>query len=393
MSVSMDMIVELLPLSSELQRGDNPLRIVLDRTVGEWLDNFSQPFEQLFLTSATGGWLDAHGRDYGVPRRLDEDDDSYRQRIVYEKLDHLTPSLLGDVYGVRLFSYREDFDVKDNTLVSDNPHIVMNESFLGLSDEDTISILDKKFILDSVVTWINSDGEIEYVLDTRGINILSNYSKIFTLTMLKYYFMGNATIMKVKLVLLNATNCISMFYNCSALTDVNLSLPNATSCDTMFSSCSNLVNVNLSLPKATSCPSMFRSCSNLVNINLRLPSVTSCPSMFYGCSKLVNVNLTLDNATDCRDLFYNCSNLVNIDLSLPKASGCEFMFDECSSLVNVKLNLPRLSGYESMLSNAPNIETIDVTIPTNKVSGFKSYVTGLNLENLTSFIINGEEQL
>ena len=153
MSVSMDMIVEMLPLSSKLQQADNPLRIVLDRTVGEWLDNFSQPFDELFLMSATGGWLDAWGRDYGVPRRLDEDDESYRQRIVYEKLDHLTPSLLADVYNVRLFSYRNDFDVTDNTLVSDNPYID-NGGYLGLADKDTMDILDKKFILDSGVTWI-----------------------------------------------------------------------------------------------------------------------------------------------------------------------------------------------------------------------------------------------
>ena len=33
--------------------------------------------------------------------------------------------------------------------------------FLVLLMKDTISILDKKFILDSVVTWIN-DMEIEY---------------------------------------------------------------------------------------------------------------------------------------------------------------------------------------------------------------------------------------
>ena len=153
MSVSMDMIVEMLPLSSKLQQADNPLRIVLDRTVGEWLDNFSQPFDELFLMSATGGWLDAWGKDYGVPRRLDEDDESYRQRIVYEKLDHLTPSLLADVYNVRLFSYRNDFDVTDNTLVSDNPYID-NGGYLGLADQDTMDILDKKFILDSGVTWI-----------------------------------------------------------------------------------------------------------------------------------------------------------------------------------------------------------------------------------------------
>lgn len=153
MSVSMDMIVEMLPLSSKLQQSDNPLRIVLDRTVGEWLDNFSQPFEQLFLMSATGGWLDAHGRDYGVPRRIDEDDESYRQRIIYEKLDHLTPALLNNVYNVQLFSYRNDFDVTDNTLVSDNPYID-NGGYLGLADSDTMDILDKKFILDSGVTWL-----------------------------------------------------------------------------------------------------------------------------------------------------------------------------------------------------------------------------------------------
>ena len=153
MSDSLDMLWDLLPMASVLQRKDNQLRIVLDRTVGEWLDNFSQPYEQLFLTSATGGWLDAHGKDYGVPRRIDEDDESYRQRIIYEKLDHLTPALLNNVYNVQLFSYRSDFDVTDNTLVSDNPYID-NGGYLGLADLDTMDILDKKFILDSGVTWI-----------------------------------------------------------------------------------------------------------------------------------------------------------------------------------------------------------------------------------------------
>ena len=307
MSVSMDMIVELLPLSSKLQRADNPLRIVLDRTVGEWLDNFEQPFEQLFLTSATGGWLDAWGKDYGVPRRLDEDDEHYRQRIIYEKLDHLTPALLNDVYNVKLFTYREDFDVSNNTLVSDNPHIVINDSFLGVSDEDTISILDKKFILDSVVTWINSDGDLEYILDTRGKNILSNYSKIYNLTILNRYFFENEGIEKVKLALPNASNC---------------------------------------------------------------------GNMFSGSSNLDSVNLTLPNATDCRFMFAYCTGLKNVKLNLPKLENYNYMFD-----------------FSSISGKTINLETIDITIPTNIVTNFKSYVTGLNLEHLTSFIINGEEQL
>ena len=307
MSVSIDLLLDLLPVGSALQRPDNQLRIVLDRTVGEWLDNFSQPFEQLFLMSATGGWLDAWGRDYGVPRRLDEDDESYRQRIIYEKLDHLTPALLSDVYNVKLFTYRGDFNVSDNTLVSDNPHIVQNESFLGVSDEDTISILDKKFILDSVITWINDNGELEYLLDTRGKNILSNYSKIYNLTILNRYFFENEGIEKVKLALPNASNC---------------------------------------------------------------------GNMFSGSSNLDSVNLTLPNATDCCFMFAYCTGLKNVKLNLPKLENYNYMFD-----------------FSSISGKTINLETIDITIPTNIVTNFKSYVTGLNLEHLTSFIINGEEQL
>ena len=117
------------------------------------MDDFEIPYEQIFLTSATGGWLDAHGKDYGIPRKIDETDEHYRERIIYEKLDHLTPQLLKDMYNVELFTYRNDFDVTDNTLVSDNPYI-NNGGFLGLVDSDTADILDKKFILDLGVTWI-----------------------------------------------------------------------------------------------------------------------------------------------------------------------------------------------------------------------------------------------
>ena len=347
MSDFCDMMIEMLPLHSQLQKKDNPLRIVLDRTIGAYMDDFEIPYEQIFVTTATGGWLDAWGKDYGVPRKIDEDDEHYRQRIIYEKLDHLTPSLLSDVYNVKLFTYRGDFNVSDNTLVSDNPHIVMNESFLGLSDEDTIRILDKKFILDSVVTWINDTGDLEYILDTRGKNILSGYSKIYNLTDLEYYFMSNNHIKEVKLM-----------------------LPNVIDCEGVFARCSNLISINLNLPKAI-----------------------NCKNMFWRCSSLVNVNLNLLDATNCMSMFDRCSNLVSIDLNLPNVTDCRLMFDGCSNLVNVKLNSPKLNNYNSLFGNASNIETIDVTIPTSIVNGFKSYVTGLNLQHLTSFKINGEEQL
>ena len=152
MSTFVDMLVEMLPLHSAIQKSDNPLRKVLDKSVGEWMDGFEQPYDELFLSTASGGWLDAHGRDYGVPRKLDEDDESYRERIVYEKLDHLTVGLLYTVYGLDLFVFVEDFDPLENTLTSDNPHI--SNKYMSIADEDLQSILNGKFVLEGEVTWL-----------------------------------------------------------------------------------------------------------------------------------------------------------------------------------------------------------------------------------------------
>lgn len=364
-------IINRLHPDSPLRQEGNPARTLIMKTIGAWLDNYdvTELYDNGFLETATGKWLDLYGKDLGVVRQLDESDEDYRTRLIYESVGNLSMDYLLNVFDLSLYSFREDFNVEDNTLVSDNPFLNTG-GYISVASEDVISIVDRKLLWDGSISWVNSKGTLDYILNTNGINILSDYSKIYTLTNLNRYVSNNNVFMKVKLV-----------------------LPNATFADTMFYGCSNLDSVNLSLPNATSCSSMFRSCSKLVSANLSLPSVTSCQSMFNDCSKLVNVNLNLENAKSCNTMFYNCSNLVNIDLSLPKATGCEFMFDKCSSLVNVKLNLPRLSGYESMLRNAPNIEIINVNIPVSKVSGFKSYVLGLNLQHLTSFKINGEEQL
>ena len=152
MSVFMEMLVELLPLGSALQKEDNELRKVLDRSVGEFMDSLELPFDELFLTSATGGWLDAHGKDYGVPRRLDEDDESYRERIVFEKLEYLTVGNLIGIYGLDLFAFVSDFDPVDNMLTSDNPYL--SSRYMGVADETTRDILDKKFVLGAEVTWL-----------------------------------------------------------------------------------------------------------------------------------------------------------------------------------------------------------------------------------------------
>lgn len=148
-------IIGRLPPSSALHNPNNDARKVIDRTIGEWLDHYSITdfFENMFLQSATGKWLDLHGNDYGVPRKLDESDDDYRERIVYETLGELTINFLVDVYNVELYTFVDNFDASDNTLVSDNQYISQN-GFLIKASDDVRAILSKKFVLGSDVTWL-----------------------------------------------------------------------------------------------------------------------------------------------------------------------------------------------------------------------------------------------
>lgn len=152
MSDFIDTFLEMLPLDSELQKKDNPFRVVLERTIGEYMDNVPDVKDQLFLDSATGGWLDAFGRDFGVPRRLDEDDESYRERIIFEKLEYLTVGNLMSIYGLDLYAFVDNYNPKQNMLTSDNPY--MSSKYMSYADSDLQKILDKKFILDYGVVWL-----------------------------------------------------------------------------------------------------------------------------------------------------------------------------------------------------------------------------------------------
>jgi len=157
MSDFISMFVEMLPQHSNLQKADNPFRVVLDRTVGEYMDNISTEtvFDGLFLMSATGGWLDAHGADYGVARRLDEDDESYRNRIVFEKLEYLNASNLINIFGLVLYAFVSNYNPSNNTLTSDNPYT--SSKYMSVADSELQSILDKKFVLDDEIVWLEVD--------------------------------------------------------------------------------------------------------------------------------------------------------------------------------------------------------------------------------------------
>ncbi len=154
MSVFMDMMVEMLPQHSDLQDEDNQLRTVLDKSVGEFMDSVSTEsvFDGLFLQSASGGWLDAHGVDFGVVRRDGESDESYRERIIFEKLEYLTVDNLLSIYGLTLYVFVDDFDASENCLTSDNPYI--SSRYMSVASDELKEILNKKFVLDGEIEWL-----------------------------------------------------------------------------------------------------------------------------------------------------------------------------------------------------------------------------------------------
>ena len=323
----MEALVDLLPDHSALKDSSNELRKVLDKTVGAFCDDCDvlDFYDQLFLNSARGGFLDLFGRDYGVSRRLDEDDESYRERIIFEKLEYLTAHNLQEIYGVELFSVVSGFNPSDNTLTSDNTYLT--DFYMGVADEDTRNILDKKFILDGSVVWFNGTP-LDYIINTSNIDVLKDYLEIYTHGSNLYrYFKDNTSIKKV---------------------------------------------------------------------GLTLPKVSYTDRMFEGCTGLTYANLVLDKCTKGNGMFYECTNLVNADVSFyndtgnPSYTYIVAMFYGCSALKNVKINAPCLSSFDNMFQGCTALETIEFNINT-AVTPLKSYVLGLNLPNLTTFIINGEE--
>lgn len=155
MSFNGETILEMLPETSQLSNPDNTMYKLIDRTVGAWLDDFEEHDldTELFLNTATGKYLDLHGQDYNIRRKINESDTDYRERIIYESLGHLTVNYLRDVYNVELYVYVPDFNVSENSLTSDNPYL-NTDSFIGICNQTTRDILDKKFIFDKSIYWL-----------------------------------------------------------------------------------------------------------------------------------------------------------------------------------------------------------------------------------------------
>jgi len=147
-------ILDRLPENSSLKSSNNPARKVIMNTVGEWLDNYDDNFENLFLNESVGEYIDCHGREYGVYRKLNESDEDYKKRIIYQILGRLTADYLIEIYNVNLYVNIPNYNPNNNELTSDNHYINDENGFMALADEVTRSILNKKFVLGSGIRWL-----------------------------------------------------------------------------------------------------------------------------------------------------------------------------------------------------------------------------------------------
>ncbi|WP_296874601.1 hypothetical protein [uncultured Methanobrevibacter sp.] len=147
-------ILDRLPENSSLKSSNNPARKVIMNTVGEWLDNYDDNFENMFLNESIGEYIDCHGREYGVYRKLNETDENYKKRIIYQILGHLTADYLINIYKVNLYVNIPNYNPNNNELTSDNQYINDENGFMASADDVTRSILNKKFVLESGIRWL-----------------------------------------------------------------------------------------------------------------------------------------------------------------------------------------------------------------------------------------------
>lgn len=304
MSIFGEGLIERLHQDTILRDPSNPMRKILDDGVGEWLDRFDDEYlgEMVFLESATGKWLDLHGKEYNVPRRLNESDDDYRERIVYEALEHLTSDYLVSVYGVKLYSFVPLFDARDNTLVSDNPYLCISGLMGEASDDSLISILGKKFILDNEIYWLKN-GAIDYILDGNDNNLLNSYFEVYSKAKLRSFFKDNTNIASVRLTLPKANDCLYFLNNCTSLETVKLDLPNVKVVTSILQGCTNLTSATINMPKITSHTNFLGTgtskTSNLEYLNINVPSgkVNSIKTYITGLS-LSNLETLIINGEE-----------------------------------------------------------------------------------------------
>lgn len=133
---------------------DNEGRKFILGTIGEWLDQYESHQKDMLLLTAEGEYLDVHGKEHNVFRLDEEDDESYRDRILLKKhLKSTSASYRSNNIGLWIYI---DNLVEDegSGLTSRNPYI--DNHYLAHANPETQEYIERITIKEKggVVEWI-----------------------------------------------------------------------------------------------------------------------------------------------------------------------------------------------------------------------------------------------
>ena len=137
-----------------LQDPTNPFRMVLDGTLGEYLENYDNHLTDMFLTLAKGTYLDLHGKDFGIFRRDGESDEDYRSRILIEQ-NLLQTTTDFSKLDLTIWIYFNGVTTDKNVLTSRNPYLKDNHDsgYVFIVTGSDSDYLKSKFLLEDFL-WV-----------------------------------------------------------------------------------------------------------------------------------------------------------------------------------------------------------------------------------------------
>ena len=150
-------ITDILPVNSNIH--GTPFEDLITNTICYFLEMIEEEVDEMndgcFIDTAEGRYLDLWGKDYGIPRLNDENDEDYRKRLKILPLERFNIQTLYEVYDLQLLT-RNDTSFNDLKLYSDN-HFLDDEYWIGVSDEEWIEI-SRKFITTNKIRRITGNG-------------------------------------------------------------------------------------------------------------------------------------------------------------------------------------------------------------------------------------------
>ena len=130
---------------------NNEFTIVLDGTLSEYLENRDNHFLDSFLITAEGDYLDLHGTLFGLKRRENEDDDTFRQRILKDEtlIQRITDF---EKLDCQIWVYKDGV-TNNNTLTSRNTYLkdLHDEEYFFICSGNDSDYIKSKFLLEDIL--------------------------------------------------------------------------------------------------------------------------------------------------------------------------------------------------------------------------------------------------